>query len=355
MEHSLRVSRRSHAFLHAASGDYLLREQLATDPANMLYEYAHGESLTPETGAAANHLLQAMLSSPGMLAWLKRAAIAKNAKSMSNADLAQHLTNALQKNPDRAVLSALMHFGAVPEARIEPAFDLVRSLIDALRSNGRFGGGVSATEFTPATEFSPGTGTNFSPGTGTNFTPGTGTNFTPSGTQFTPGTGGTEFTPGTGTGGTEMTPGTGTGGTEMTPGTGTGGTEMTPGTGTGGTEMTPGTGTGGTEMTPGTGTGGTEMTPGTGTGGTEMTPGTGTGGTEMTPGTGTGTESSPGTGTESTPGTGTESTPGTGTEASLGAVFGRDFGQLQVTLQSMINFAVQLRRSGALFDVGLGH
>jgi hypothetical protein len=96
---------------------------------------------------------------------------------------------------------------------------------------------------------------------------------------------------------------------------------------------------------------GTEFTPGTGT---EFTPGTGT---ESTPGTGTelsagqGTEFTPGTGTEFTPGTGTESTPGTGTESTPGGIV-VDWGEFQVTLQALVQYATQLRRVGALAETG---
>jgi hypothetical protein len=99
--------------------------------------------------------------------------------------------------------------------------------------------------------------------------------------------------------------------------------------GASGTERSPDTGT---EMSPGTGT---EMSPGTGT---EMSPGTGT---EMSPG--TGTEASPGTGTEASPGTGTEASPGTGTESE-----GRWGGLAEVSLQALIEYASQLRETGAL-------
>jgi hypothetical protein len=242
MESQLRFARRSRALLQAAAGDFLLREQLVTDPAGVLFEYVKGEAPPPETAAAANHLLYALVSSPVTLEWMKRLRAKPRKTPPSDRELARELAGVLTHRSDRAVVSALMRFGTTSSARIEPAFDLLRSMLAGLERGGESG-----------TEFTPGTG-------GTEFTPGTG------GTEFTPGTGGTESTPGTG--GTEFTPGTGTGGTEFTPGTGTGtGTEATPGTGTGtGTEATPGTGTGtGTEATPGTGTG-TEATPGTGTG-----------------------------------------------------------------------------------------
>ena len=114
--------------------------------------------------------------------------------------------------------------------------------------------------------------------------------------------------------GTEMSPGSGT---EMSPGSGT---EMSPGVGT---EMSPGTIFAGTEMS----SPGTEMSPG---GGTEMSPGAIFSGTEMR---------SPGT--EISPGPGTEVSPVGG------------FGGISVIFAALTNYAVQLRRAGALHVSGL--
>jgi len=136
-------------------------------------------------------------------------------------------------------------------------------------------------------------------------------------------------------------------GTEFTPGTGT---NVSPGTGANvspasGTEATPGTGT---NVSPSTGT---NVSPGTGT---NVSPGTGTNvspasGTEATPG--TGTNVSPGTGTNVSPGTGTNVSPGTGTNVSIGGIFGR-FGEFQVILASLVDYANELRRAGALTETG---
>jgi hypothetical protein len=120
------------------------------------------------------------------------------------------------------------------------------------------------------------------------------------------------------------------------------GTEFTPGTGT---EFTPGTGT---LSTPGTGT---QATPGTGT---LSTPGASTlsaprAGTLSTPG--TGTQATPGTGTLSTPGTGTLSTPGTGTLSTPGGILGR-WGEFQITIEALVQYATQLRQAGALRETG---
>jgi hypothetical protein len=82
---------------------------------------------------------------------------------------------------------------------------------------------------------------------------------------------------------------------------------------------------------------------------TEQSTGTGT-----QDGTGTGTEQSTGTGTEQSTGTGTEQSTGTGTEQSTGTGTGDIRAQLpfgsyiQVTVDAVMQFAAQLRDSGAL-------
>jgi hypothetical protein len=292
MSEDLRSARRAKALFQALSGDFLLREQFVTDPAGILTEYVHGKALEPESATAANQLLYAVVSNPEMFTWLRQQAGRGGGGGSSSRAMAADFAGAVQRHGDRAIVASLIRCGTGEPGTTAAALDLLKAVASVI------GGPIRRL---------PGDGTEFTPGTGTEFTPGPGT----------------EFTPGTGTG-TEVSPGTGT---EFTPGTGTG-TEVSPGTGT---EFTPGTGT---EFTPGTGTG-TEVSPGTGTG-TEVSPGTGTG-TEVSPGTGTGTEVSPGT--------------GTGTEVSPGKL--PQFGQLEVAVRSLVEFANELRAAGALIETGL--
>ena len=59
--------RRVDALFRALASDYLFREQFVTDPAQILTEYVHGERLEPDQAAAANQLVFAMVSNPGLL------------------------------------------------------------------------------------------------------------------------------------------------------------------------------------------------------------------------------------------------------------------------------------------------
>ena len=73
MTSQLGNKRRVDALFRALSSDYLLREQFVTDPAQILTEYVSGERLDPNAAAAANHLVYAVVSSPGLLKWVQSA------------------------------------------------------------------------------------------------------------------------------------------------------------------------------------------------------------------------------------------------------------------------------------------
>ena len=343
MTTSLRTSRRVEALFRALSTDFLLREQFVTDPAQVLAEYVEGKGLPSDVAALSNQLLYSVLSNPDLVRWIREYAGAHPGQPPSGAAFVKDFSRAVAQHGDEQVIIALIRGGRERRDLFGPQSELLRAIIGVL------GGGSGVFS---GTEMSPGGGTEVSPG-GTEMSPGRRVGGVFSGTEMSPG-GGTEVSPG----GTEMSPGRRVrgvfSGTEMSPG---GGTEMSPG----GTEMSPGRRVGGvltgTEKSPGYGTekSGTDMSPGKRVGGgvftgTEMSPG---GGTEMSPG---GTEMSPGarlgrgrfsSGTEVSPGGGTEVSPG-GTEVSPGRA-GR-FGavNVQVTFEALVQFATQLRRSGAL-------
>ncbi|HEX8096218.1 hypothetical protein [Jatrophihabitans sp.] len=201
MSDELKTARRSKALLQTLSTDFLLREQFVTDPAGMHSEYVHRKTGSTAARDTANQLIYAIVSNPGMLEWLQSRATASESGSLSNAELADELAEAIGRNGDPAIVASLIKAGASKQASVGVALDLLRAIVVAGREVGRAG-----TEFTPGTgtQFTPGTGTQSTPARGTEFTPGAGTQSTPaSGTEFTPGTG-TQFTPGTGT---QFTPG----------------------------------------------------------------------------------------------------------------------------------------------------
>jgi hypothetical protein len=398
---------RTHAMFKAMSSDYLLREQFATDPMQIFCDYVLTDRASKFEADSANQLIFSVFSSPPLRRWMGAYSRRLGGKSPSRHSFVSQFAGAIAESRDSLVALALMRDAAAGQNLFEFQTDFFRAVLTSM------GRGFTAS----GTEMSPGTATDMSPGTATDMSPGTASfglterlaSELASAIRFSTEilrleTAGTEMSPG---GGTEMSPG---GGTEMSPGAlrltqaltsalqrakrfselllrAEAGTEMSPGTGTA-TEMSPGTAT---EMSPGAlqlnerlaeeinvaarlasnllqAAGGTEMSPG---GGTEMSPG---GGTEMSPGTVGSAEALVASlrraqlflgdirrveeGTEMSPGRGTEVSPGGGTEVSPGQVPDGQWGvQLPtfvvVALGALIQYAVVLRRQGALTVSGL--
>jgi len=198
----LRAKRRVDSVFKPLSGDFLLREQFVTDPAQVLAEFVEGARLSSETAEASNQLLYSMLSNPGLLGWIQEYSRAQQGSPPSGEAFAKDFATAVAEHGDEKVILALVRSAAADQDLFGPQSSLLRAIIMALGAGSVFAG----------TEMSPGTG----------------------GTEMSPGTGGTEMSPGQVVG--EFDPGRVFAGTEMSPGTG--GTEMSPGTG--GTEMSPG-------------------------------------------------------------------------------------------------------------------
>jgi hypothetical protein len=163
-----RAERRARALYQAMSGDFLLREQFVTDPATILSEYVGGKGLSSEASSAANQLLYAVVSNPGMLTWLRRRAIVQSQGGRVR-PLAAAFTAAVARNADYATIASLLRCGSGEVSALSSALELIDSAVGLVGRQRQVGTG---------TEFTPGTGTEFTPGTGTEFTPGTGTEFT---------------------------------------------------------------------------------------------------------------------------------------------------------------------------------
>jgi hypothetical protein len=395
----LRTAWRTRALFKAMSGDYLLREQFATDPMRVFCDYAFADLPLDAEVQAANQLIFAAVSSPSLRRWMGAFARQHGGKPSGRHRFAVEFASAIAVSRDPLVVLGLVRAAAGDRELFRRQADFFRGVLVAMGSGDIAGG----------TEMSPGGGTEMSPGGGTEMSPGAARLSEQIATEvriaarlassiLSAAASGTEMSPG---GGTEMSPG---GGTEMSPGAlrlaealaaslrraelfsreflRASGTEMSPG---GGTEMSPG---GGTEMSPGmAGFGvaerlaaelasaarfaaefgrleaaGTEMSPG----GTEMSPG---GGTEMSPGAlrlaealGAALQRAErfsaqltlaGQGTEMSPGGGTEMSPGRGTEMSEGQWGIQLPGYVAASLGSVVQYATELRRRGALSTSGL--
>ena len=385
---------RVNAMLRAMSGDYLLREQFATDPMQVYCDYVTRDQVPGQKLDATNQLVFSVFSSPQLRRWMGDYSGRLGGRTPSRHLFARQFASAAAASRDPLVTLALVRGAATGEGHFELLADFFRALLTAM---GR-GGQASGTEMSPgvtATEMSPGaTGTEMSPGalglagriaseiaSATRFAVELRRLASASGTEMSPG-GGTEQSPG----GTEMSPGalrlaqslvgairraerfselllTAEGGTEMSPGTAT---EMSPGVTA--TEMSPGAArlsvqiiaeiriaarlasallaTEGTEMSPG---GGTEQSPGRG--GTEMSPGR-TGRFDALTAVLRRAELFSGElqrlsqGTEMSPGTATDMSPGvTATEMSPGLARVGIAERLQTELASAARFGAELIRS----------
>ena len=253
MASQLSEKRRVEALFKALASDYLLREQFVTDPSQILTEYVRGKRLDSTAAAAANHLVYAVVSNPGLYRWLSSYA-RTSGDEVSQDQFLRDFARALAREGDEQTQLAVLRAASEPKNLFSVQARVLRGLISVLRGS-RPGSVFGGTEMSsPGTEMSPG--------------------------QFRTGT---EMS----SPGTEMSPGQFRAGTEMS----SPGTEMSPGQLRTGTEMS----SPGTEMSPGQLRTGTEMS----SPGTEMSPGQIFAGTEMSS---PGTEISPGSGTNISPG-----------------------------------------------------
>jgi len=178
------TTRRVDALFKAMSTDFLLREQFITDPSQIMSEYVHGTSLSPEKASISNQLLYSVMSNPRLLGWLRDYAIKYGGNPPSRGQFAIDFGRAVADSGGHHVILALLRNSVEKEAAV--GFDeVLLPLIFGIFT----GGGLVA-----GTEMSTGTG-------GTEMSTG---NIFASGTEMSTG-GGTEMS--TGTGGTEMSTG----------------------------------------------------------------------------------------------------------------------------------------------------
>jgi hypothetical protein len=214
MSSQLRDKRRVDALFRALSSDYLLREQFVTDPAQILTEYVSGERLEPDAAAAANHLVYAVVSNPGLLRWVQSAGA--KGKVPAGDDFADQFAHAVARNGDEATVLAIIRAAGDPRDHFSVQAEVLRALIAAFGKKGSVFAGTEMSS--PGTEVSPGSpGTEMSPGAVFE-----GTEMSSPGTEISPGSPGTEMSPGAVFEGTEMS----SPGTEISPGPGT---DMSPG------------------------------------------------------------------------------------------------------------------------------
>jgi hypothetical protein len=160
------------------STDYLLREQFVTDPAQVVSEYLHGKTVSPERASATSQLIYSVMSNRALLVWLREYALSHRGRVPPRDRIAADFGRAVVQHGGYHVVLALMR------ASLQPGE--VDVLDDALL-NVVFNGSIFADD--DGTGGAEGTG----PGTGDPGDPGTevstGTDAgTDSGTQQSTGT-----------------------------------------------------------------------------------------------------------------------------------------------------------------------
>ncbi|MDQ3935769.1 MAG: hemagglutinin, partial [Actinomycetota bacterium] len=181
MATELRLTRRVDALFKASSGDFLLREQIVTDPAQVISEYVEGKKLSAEEAAVANHLLYAVLSNKRLTQWMREYARRHPGSPPSRAQFAKDFATAVAGHGDPEVVAGLVRAAAESSDVFVAQADLIRAIIGALGGRGP----IAVTEMSPGgtTEMSPGGTTEMSPGAvfSTEMSPGGTTEMSPGG------------------------------------------------------------------------------------------------------------------------------------------------------------------------------
>ena len=107
-----KLRRRAEALFHALSGDYLLREQFVTDPAQIMAEYILGQHPSAETIDAANQTIYAVMSSPRLRNWLEVYASQVGSTLPSPHEFAVQFSRAVSSSGDDAATLALIRGAA---------------------------------------------------------------------------------------------------------------------------------------------------------------------------------------------------------------------------------------------------
>jgi hypothetical protein len=336
------TARRVDALFRAMSGDFLLREQFVTDPVQVLWEYVHGSPLPTEQAAYANQLIYGAFANPQFRQWLWSYAVHARGAAQPirafRANLARaavgtgahHLVQALiRSSAESGGSEGYQAFEWAMQA-LFPAFNLPPSgqapVINQTEDGTDGGTAIDGTDSGTIDGTDSGTFETFTDGTGTSVT---GITFTGTGTD-------TGTLTGTDTG-TSTDTGTLTG-TDIF--TFTGSTELTHGTLTFTSSTLTLTGqTFQTQILTSTDTG--TFTSLTFT--TQTVPATSTGTSTFFTGP---TFTSTATGTTPFTLTGITRGPFTGTDTHTAVIFSGAY--IQVSLESLFQYAMQLAASGAL-------
>lgn len=123
---------RVNALFKAMSTDYLLREQFATDPAQVLSSYVHGTYLTQAATDTTNQLLFAVLSCTPLRCWMGAVAGRFDPARLSRHSFAVEFANAVAASNDDLVTLALIRCASDKEVEFMARLDLLRWITGAM-------------------------------------------------------------------------------------------------------------------------------------------------------------------------------------------------------------------------------
>jgi hypothetical protein len=99
---------RLNALFRATSSDFLLREQLVTDPAQILSEYIRGHALPAATASITNHLIYAVFANEQLRYWLVRYGGVHQAEPPPRDRFLQDFSQAVARAGDHSIVSGLI-------------------------------------------------------------------------------------------------------------------------------------------------------------------------------------------------------------------------------------------------------
>lgn len=133
---------RTNALFKAMSTDYLLREQFATDPAQVLSNYVHGTHLTEAAADTTNQLLLAVMSCPPLRRWMGVIASRDDQAQMTRHAFALEFAKEVAASGDDLVTLALIRSASDKDGEFLARLDLLRWIIGAIGAGTTASGAV---------------------------------------------------------------------------------------------------------------------------------------------------------------------------------------------------------------------
>ncbi|TFB42270.1 hypothetical protein [Pseudomonas sp. F01002] len=123
---------RTNALFKAMSTDYLLREQFATDPAQVLINYVQGAYPTQASTDTTNQLIFAVLSCSPLRRWMDAVGRREDHAQLSRHSFAVEFAKAAAASGDYLVTLALIRSASDKEGEFMARLDLLRWITGAM-------------------------------------------------------------------------------------------------------------------------------------------------------------------------------------------------------------------------------